>query len=94
VKRERGVDHMVHLIKEDRDIEVNNYHQDVIYEGELAPCFEPLAIDEENHVIEAYGSEEMKLLALQWHPERKFDTAEAQDETRKIIVNFIQKYIH
>lgn len=94
VKRERGVDHMVHLLKEDRDIEVNNYHQDVIYEGDLAPCFEPLAIDEENHVIEAYGSEEMKLLALQWHPERKFDTAEAQDETRKIIVNFIQKHIH
>lgn len=52
-----------------------------------------LAVDEQNHTIEAYGSEEMKLLALQWHPERKFETAEAQDETRKIIVNFIQSHI-
>lgn len=94
VERKRGVDHPVRLVKEDRMIQVNNYHQDVIFEGELAPCFEPLAIDEENHTIEAYGSEKMKLLALQWHPERKFETAEAQDETRKIIVNFIQKYIH
>lgn len=94
VDRPRGTDHKVRLVKENREINVNNYHQDIIYEGELAPCFEVLAVDEENHTIEAYGSEEMKLLALQWHPERRFDTAEAQDETRKIIVNFIQKHIH
>jgi gamma-glutamyl-gamma-aminobutyrate hydrolase PuuD/phosphohistidine swiveling domain-containing protein len=94
VKRPRGVDHPVRLLKENRTIMVNNFHQDIIYEDGLAPCFEPLAIDEENHVIEAYGSEEMKLLALQWHPERDFETAQAQDETRKIIVNFIQKYVH
>lgn len=93
VERPRGVDHPVRLVKENRIIQVNNYHQDVIYEGELAPCFEVLAVDEENHTIEAYCSEEMKLLALQWHPERKFETAEAQDETRKIIVNFIQSHI-
>lgn len=93
IERPRGVDHPVRLVKEDRIIQVNNYHQDVIYEGELAPCFEVLAVDEQNHTIEAYGSEEMKLLALQWHPERKFETAEAQDETRKIIVNFIQSHI-
>lgn len=94
VKRPRGTDHKVKLLKEDRYITVNNFHQDIIFEGCLAPCFEPLAIDEENHVIEAYGSEKMKLLALQWHPEREFETAEAQDETRKIIVNFIRKYVH
>lgn len=94
VKRPRGVDHKVKLIGEDRYITVNNFHQDVIYEGCLAPCFEPYAVDEENHVIEAYGSEKMKLLALQWHPEREFETSEAQDETRKIIVNFIRKYVH
>jgi len=93
VPRPRGTDHPVRLVKENRIIWVNNYHQDVIYEGELAPCFDVLAVDEQNHTIEAYGSEEMKLLALQWHPERKFETAEAQDETRKIIVNFIQSHI-
>lgn len=94
VERPRGKDHKVHLITEDRDIYVNNYHQDVIYEGNLAPCFTPMAIDEENHIIEAYYSEEMKLLGLQWHPERQFETGEAEEETRRIIVNFIQKHIH
>ena len=94
IDRPRGKDHKVHLVEENRDIIVNNYHQDIIFEGNLAPCFKPLAVDEENHVIEAYYSEEMKLLALQWHPEREFETGEAEEETRKIIVNFIQKYIH
>jgi gamma-glutamyl-gamma-aminobutyrate hydrolase PuuD len=81
-------------VEENRDIFVNNFHQDVIFEENLAPCFKPIAIDEDNHVVEAYGSEEMKLLALQWHPERQFETSEAEEETRRIIVNFIQKYIH
>lgn len=93
-ERQRGKDHRVHLLTEDRDIFVNNFHQDIIYENGLAPCFTPMAVDEENHVIEAYYSEEMKLLALQWHPEREFETGEAEEETRRIIVNFIQKYIH
>ena len=35
----------------------------------------------------------MKVLALQWHPERKFETAYALEETRKLVVNFIQKHI-
>lgn len=91
--RTRGVDHQVWLVKEQRSIWVNNYHSDCILEGGLAPCFEPLAIDRENGVIEAYGSEEMKILALQWHPERRFETANAYEETRKIIMDFIQKYV-
>lgn len=93
VERTRGVDHQVWLVKEERNIWVNNYHSDCIYEEDLAPCFEPLAVDRDNHVIEAYGSEEMKILALQWHPERRFETANAYEETRKIIMNFIQKYV-
>ncbi len=91
--RKRGADHQVWLVKEERAIWVNNYHSDCIFEGELAPCFEPLAIDRENGVIEAYGSEDMKILALQWHPERRFQTANAYEETRRIILDFIQKYV-
>lgn len=93
-ERKRGKDHEVYLVKEDRTIFVNNYHSDVIFERDLAPCFEVLAFDQENGTVEAYGSEEMKLLALQWHPERRFETPGAVDETRKIVRNFISKYIH
>lgn len=93
VDRPRGEDHKVYLTKEDRYIWVNNFHKDVIPVEGLAECFEPLAIDTENNTIEAYGSDEMKVLALQWHPERKFETSNALQETRKLVVNFIQKHI-
>lgn len=93
VKRERAEDHKVYLVKENREIYVNNYHKDVVYENALAPCFTPIAIDRENGVIEAYESEEMKVLGLQWHPERRFGTANSQEETRKIVLDFIRKYV-
>lgn len=92
-KRPRSVDHEVYLVEEERRIWVNNFHMDVIPIDGLAPCFKPLAIDVENQTIEAFGSDEMKVLALQWHPERKFETSNALEETRKLVVNFIQKHI-
>ena len=52
-----------------------------------------MAIDLENHVVEAYGSDEMKILALQWNPDRMFETANAYEETRKIVLDFIQKHV-
>lgn len=93
VKRPRGEDHKVFLIKENREIYVNNYHKDCIFTDNLAPCFTPVAVDKENDVVEAYESEAMKILALQWHPERRFETANALEETRKIVLDFIRKHI-
>lgn len=93
VDRPRGVDHKVYLCEENREIWVNNFHRDIIPVEGLASCFKPLAIDLENNTIEAFGSDEMKVLALQWHPERKFATANALEETRKLVVDFIQKHI-
>ena len=94
VKRPRGEDHRVILVKENRQIYVNNYHADCIFEENLAPCFTPIAVDTENGVVEAYESEKMKILGLQWHPERRFETENALEETRKIVTDFIQKYVH
>ncbi len=92
-ERTRGVDHPVWLVKEKRNIWVNNYHADCIFEEGLAPCFAPLAIDQENRIVEAFESEEMKILALQWHPERRFNTPNGYEETRKIVLDFIQRYV-
>ena len=91
--RPRGVDHKVFLCEENREIWVNNFHKDVVPANGLAPCFKPLAMDLENNTIEAFGSDEMKILALQWHPERKFATANALADTRRLVIDFIQKHI-
>ena len=80
-------------MREDREIYVNNYHQDCIFEKDLAPCLAPVAIDRDNGVVEAFVSEGMKILGLQWHPERRFETENAQEETRKIVLDFIRKYV-
>lgn len=89
----RGIDHTVCMVEENRNIVVNNYHQDCIFTKDLAPCFKPLAVDIENDVVEAYTSDDMKILALQWHPERPFETSLAYEETRKIMMNFMNKNI-
>lgn len=93
VKRPRSEDHKVLLLKENREIYVNNYHQDCIYESGLAECLTPIAIDTDNGVVEAYESEEMKILGLQWHPERRFETENSLEETRRIVLDFISKYV-
>ena len=36
----------------------------------------------------------MKILGVQWHPERKFGHADGIDETRRLVRDFISKFIH
>lgn len=89
----RGKDHEVLLVNENRNIMVNNYHNDCIFQDDLSPALKPYAMDVENNVVEAYISDELKILGLQWHPERPFETSLAYEETRKIIMTFMNKYI-
>lgn len=89
----RGKDHPVQLVNDNRTIMVNNYHNDCIFTQDLAPCLSPFAVDTDNNVVEGYISEELKILGLQWHPERHFETSLAYEETRKIIMNFMNTYI-
>lgn len=93
VPHPRGKDHSVFMVEENRSIVVNNYHQDCVFTKDLAPCFKPIAIDTDNDVVEAYTSNEMKILGLQWHPERPFETSLAYEETRKIMMNFMNRHI-
>ncbi|MGN0515029.1 MAG: gamma-glutamyl-gamma-aminobutyrate hydrolase family protein [Lachnospiraceae bacterium] len=93
VPHPRGKDHDVLMVEENRKIVVNNFHQDCVFMEDLAPCFTPVAVDTDNNVVEAYKSDEMKILGLQWHPERPFETSLAYEETRKIIMNFMNKHI-
>lgn len=71
-------------------IQVNNFHNDVIFENDLAKNLFVVAKDEPNSIIEAFYSKDLKILGLQWHPERAFVDDKSKKYSAEIILNFIQ----
>lgn len=90
LKAERliGMDHPVELSGE--QWLVNQYHNDGIFVRNLAEGLEPLAVDVENQVVEAFTAKEARVLGLQWHPERPFAAEEAQQKTAELIRTFFR----
>ncbi|MCR5260457.1 MAG: gamma-glutamyl-gamma-aminobutyrate hydrolase family protein [Candidatus Gastranaerophilales bacterium] len=87
IKRDIGKDHFVSIKNE--KILVNNYHNDGIYTKDLAKGLKILALDEENDTVEAFTSEKYRILAVQWHPERKFSDEKSRGDTKNLIKKFI-----
>lgn len=86
--RAMGKDHTANLYGE--EISVNNYHNDGIYEKNLAINLDIICKDVENKVVEAYYCKEKKILGIQWHPERKFSDAVAAEKTAILVKKFIE----
>lgn len=59
-----------HLVKLNTGelISVNNFHDDGLFENDVAEGLEILAIDPDNKTVEAFRGR--KILGIQWHPER------------------------
>lgn len=93
VPRPIGKDHRVFCYDLNREIFVNNYHNDGIEKEYLAEAFTVSAIDMENDIVEAFYSDALKIYAMQWHPERKFETQEAKEDSRDLVLKFINKYV-
>lgn len=70
---------------------VNQYHNDGIYQTDLAPGLDPIAIDRENGIVEAITVTGERILALQWHPERPFADKRTEEQTMEMIRNFLSK---
>lgn len=83
VERPVRVDHPV-MIRGEEWL-VNQYHNDGIFLDDLANGLEPLAIDVENGVVEAFCVPGEQILALQWHPERPFADKHTGERTRDMI---------
>ncbi len=90
--RPNGKEHPVYSEILQKSFMVNNFHNDGIMVEDLAEGMRPFAIDLDNGVVEAFYSDKRRILALQWHPERKFESKEAQEESKKIVLDFIKKY--
>lgn len=88
VTRKIGTDHPVLLGKE--RVNVNNYHNSGIFASHLGSKLRLVALDEENDVVEGFYHKEDKILGVQWHPERKFKTAESYLKSENLITSFIE----
>ena len=93
VPRPNGKEHSVYSEFLQKTYMVNNFHNDGIMLDGLAEGMKPFAVDTDNGVVEAFYSDEKKILALQWHPERPFESEKDKEESKNIIMNFINKYI-
>jgi len=89
--RPNGTDHQVQTSKGLQY--VNNFHNDGILREGLAAGALPIAIDEEHDIVEAFLMEKERILAIQWHPERKFEREESMQYTRNLIEEFWSKNI-
>ncbi|MBO4644095.1 MAG: gamma-glutamyl-gamma-aminobutyrate hydrolase family protein [Alphaproteobacteria bacterium] len=86
-KRTCGTDHTIK--SETETLSVNHYHNDFIKTENLAKELTPLFLDKENGTVEIFVCPEKKILAFQYHPERRFSDGEAYLKTRKMIRTFI-----
>lgn len=89
IPRPVRIDHPIEM--DGKEWLVNQYHNDGILLEDLASGFTPLAIDRENDVVEAFTSEEERILAIQWHPERPFASQEARKKTASLIKVFLDR---
>lgn len=88
VERPVRVDHPVEVAGE--EWLVNQYHNDGIFLEDLAKGLEPLALDRENGVVEAFTIPGERILALQWHPERPFADRRTEERTAEMIRIFLE----
>lgn len=56
---------------------VNNYHNDGLFETDVAEGLVILAIDPDNKTVEAFSGK--KILGIQWHPERDGNDQKADE---------------
>ena len=87
-ERPNRLDHKV-IIK-DREVMVNNFHDDVIFADQLSEKLKILALDKENDTVEAFYSDEMKILGVQWHPERAFNDDKDKEFSKNLIDNYLK----
>lgn len=83
-------------IREDHEVQlktgvisINNFHNDGIFEKDLAKGLFVVAKDTQNEIVEAFYSRDLKILGIQWHPEREFKDKKSEQITTNLILNFI-----
>ena len=65
---------------------VNQYHDHCILEDDLSNDLKCFALDPRFQTVEGFYNQEMNIVGMQWHPERKISD---KNITSKILNQFI-----
>ena len=71
---DQGIEHEVKVNKDfldgNKKYIVNQYHDHCIHEKDLAKNMKSFAVDPRYNTIEGFYNKDMRILCMQWHPER------------------------
>ena len=73
-----------------RRVLVNTFHNNAVPVAELSPEFELLAVEDGTENVECFRSEKLRILGLQWHPERPLPGREAEEVSAQLASWLIQ----
>ena len=87
---EQGIEHQIigtdELIGLKSKYKVNQYHDHCILEDDLSNDLKCFALDPRFQTVEGFYNQEMNIVGIQWHPERKISD---KNITSKILNQFI-----
>ena len=87
---EQGIEHQIigtdELIGLKSKYKVNQYHDHCILEDDLSNDLKCFALDTRFQTVEGFYNQEMNIVGMQWHPERKISD---KNITSKILNQFI-----
>ncbi len=89
-ERPMGKDHPVQVLANGSTCKVNNFHNDGIFTENLCSLAKASHVDTINNVVEAFTMQEKRILALQWHPERRFEAQADRQASIELVQNFLK----
>ena len=73
-----------------RRVLVNTFHNNAIPVSQLSREFELIAVEDGTENVECFRSEKLRILGLQWHPERPLPTHEAEEVSAQLAAWLIE----
>jgi len=86
---DQGIEHLVvssDSVLGNKEYIVNQYHDHCITHNNLSSIMDVVAVDVRFNTIECFKNNELNIMCMQWHPERRVSTSEI---STKLFDNFL-----
>ena len=86
---DQGIEHLVASsgnVLGRKEYIVNQFHDHCVTQNDLSPIMDVVAVDVRFNTIECFKNDDLNIICMQWHPERKASTNEI---SIKLFDNFL-----